>query len=215
MTSPSNSPNCSPTSTTACPTTTPSSAWPRPCPGSLSDPSPGCWAPRSRAAIWAAQLGLPYAFADFINPHGSDIAAVLPDRLHADAGAAAGRTAVAVWALCAPTDEEAEYLVSSSRMSMRMLRRGQLIAVPSPERAVEFLAREPRRPQDGSRSRRVIIGTPEKVRAGIEQVATEYGAEEVIVVTITYDHAVRRRSYELIADAFGLAPREDLSAAAA
>jgi hypothetical protein len=35
------------------------------------------------------------------------------------------------------------------------------------------------------------------------------------VVTITYDHAARRRSYELIADAFGLAAREDLSAAAA
>ena len=35
--------------------------------------------------------------------------------------------------------------------------------------------------------------------------ASRYGAEEVIVVTITCDHAARRRSYELIADAFGLA----------
>jgi hypothetical protein len=35
-------------------------------------------------------------------------------------------------------------------------------------------------------------------------VAREYGAEEVMVVTITYDHAARRRSYELIAEAFGL-----------
>ena len=43
------------------------------------------------------------------------------------------------------------------------------------------------------------------MRAGIEEVAGEYGAEEVIVVTITYDHAARRRSYELIAEAFGLA----------
>jgi hypothetical protein len=42
------------------------------------------------------------------------------------------------------------------------------------------------------------------VRAGIEAVAAEYGTDEVILVTITHDHAARRRSYELIADAFGL-----------
>jgi hypothetical protein len=35
-------------------------------------------------------------------------------------------------------------------------------------------------------------------------VAAEYGADEVLVVTITHDHAARRRSYELIAGAFGL-----------
>ena len=39
---------------------------------------------------------------------------------------------------------------------------------------------------------------------GIEAVAAEYGAQEVIVVTITHDHEARRRSYELLADAFEL-----------
>jgi hypothetical protein len=42
------------------------------------------------------------------------------------------------------------------------------------------------------------------VRSELEQVAHAYGADEVIVVTITHDHAARRRSYELIAEAFGL-----------
>jgi alkanesulfonate monooxygenase SsuD/methylene tetrahydromethanopterin reductase-like flavin-dependent oxidoreductase (luciferase family) len=51
------------------------------------------------------------------------------------------------------------------------------------------------------------VGTSEKVRAEIEAVAVEYGAEEVIVVTITYDHQARRRSYELLAEAFDLEPR--------
>jgi alkanesulfonate monooxygenase SsuD/methylene tetrahydromethanopterin reductase-like flavin-dependent oxidoreductase (luciferase family) len=54
--------------------------------------------------------------------------------------------------------------------------------------------------------RRGIIGSPEKVRGEVEQLADEYGAEEVIVVTITHDHAARRRSYELLADVFGLEP---------
>jgi len=42
------------------------------------------------------------------------------------------------------------------------------------------------------------------VRTGIEGLASEYGAEEVIVVKITHDHAARRRSYELIAEAIDL-----------
>ena len=48
------------------------------------------------------------------------------------------------------------------------------------------------------------------MRAGIEEAAREYGAEEVIVVGITFDHEARRRSYELIADAFELSaqPRD-------
>ncbi len=55
---------------------------------------------------------------------------------------------------------------------------------------------------------------PEKVRAEIEEVAEQYGAEEVMVVTITFDHAARLRSYELIAEAFGL-EREPAGAGAA
>ncbi len=51
------------------------------------------------------------------------------------------------------------------------------------------------------------------MRAGIEAVAGEYGAEEVIVVTITYDHAARRRSYELIANAFELSAAASIAAA--
>ena len=83
-----------------------------------------------------------------------------------------------------------------------MLRRGRLIAVPPPEAAERFLAarRATRSRCGGGRS----SAPPAQVRAGIEEAAAEYGAEEVIVVTITYDHGARRRSYELIAEAFGL-----------
>jgi len=75
------------------------------------------------------------------------------------------------------------------------------------EMAVEFFRREGKSPSGGRPGRRSILGSPETVRAGIESVAAAYQADEVIVVTITYDHGVRRRSYELIADAFDLEPR--------
>ena len=55
------------------------------------------------------------------------------------------QTAVAVWALAADTDDEAQRLASSSRMTLRELRRGRLIAVPPPETALAYLERERRR----------------------------------------------------------------------
>jgi luciferase family oxidoreductase group 1 len=159
-----------------------------------------------QSAIWAAQLGLPYAFADFINPGGAETAAIYRQRFESGRRLQAQRTAVAVWVLCAPTEDEAQYLATSSRMTLRLLRRGELIPVPPPEKAIEFLAREGASVNGALPGRRGIIGTPEKVRGGIEELASEYGAEEVIVVTITHDHDARKRSYELIAEAFGLEP---------
>ena len=131
-----------------------------------------------QSEIWARELALPYAFADFITP---------------DSGAKAD--AVGVWALAAETDEEAQRLASSSRMTLRLLRQGRLIPVPPPEKALAFLG-------DDVAGRRGIVGTPDAVRARIEEKAAAYGAEEVIVLTITWDHAARRRSYELLAEAF-------------
>jgi luciferase family oxidoreductase group 1 len=168
----------------------------------------------AQSAIWAAQLGLPYAFADFINPGGQEIAKVYRERFQAERELDAPRTSVAAWVLCAETDEQAQYLAASSRMTLTLLRRGQLIPVPPPEKAVEFLQREGKPTTGTLPGRRGIIGSPETVRAGIETLAAEYGAEEVIVVTITHDHGARRRSYELLAATMELAPAPDAGAPA-
>jgi alkanesulfonate monooxygenase SsuD/methylene tetrahydromethanopterin reductase-like flavin-dependent oxidoreductase (luciferase family) len=92
---------------------------------------------------------------------------------------------------------------------MRLLRLGQLIPVPTPEKALEYL-RSIGQPTDSgfTEGRRGVIGSPDTVRAKLHEVADSYGAEEVIVVTITHDHEARKRSYELIAEAVGLEPRE-------
>jgi luciferase family oxidoreductase group 1 len=158
-----------------------------------------------QSAIWAAQLALPYAFADFINPGGEEIARDYRQRFaEAHASPHYPTTAVAAWVLCAETDEEAQRLAASSRMTLTLLRRGQLVPVPPPEEAIAFLEREGKPVSGSLPGRRGIIGSPETVRAEIEKLAADYGADEVIIVTITYDHAARRRSYELIAEAMGL-----------
>jgi luciferase family oxidoreductase group 1 len=166
--------------------------------------SPELWLLGSspQSAIWAGELGLPYSFADFINPAGAEIAALYRERFTPSHELAAPRLAIAVSTICAATDAEAERLAASSRMAIVQLRRGRPGAVPPVEKALEFLSSVV--PSEVSGARRFVVGSPERVRAGLEDVAAEYGAEEVAVVTITYDHQARRRSYELIASAFGL-----------
>jgi luciferase family oxidoreductase group 1 len=159
-----------------------------------------------QSAIWAAELALPYAFADFINAGGADIAALYRERFaeHEHAGGVKPRTAVAVWVICADSDEQAQRLAASGRMTFTLLRRGELIAVPPPEEAIEFLAND--KPAPGAErsrgQRRAVVGTPDAVRAELEDVAAKYGADELIAVNILYDHQARRRSYELLAEAF-------------
>jgi luciferase family oxidoreductase group 1 len=169
---------------------------------------PECWLLGSsqQSAIWAAELAMPYAFADFINAGGAEIAALYRERFaeHEHPAGAKPRTAVAIWVICAEDDDEAQRLAASGRMTFTLLRRGELIAVPPPEKALAYLAEQGA--SDGLGGRRGIIGSPATVRAGLEELASAYGAEEVIVVTITYDHAARRRSYELLAEAFDLTP---------
>ena len=156
------------------------------------------------SCIWAAELGLPYVFADFINPGGAAIARHYRHNFCPSELLRVPRTSVAAWVICAETDAEAERHSFSFRMMMTLLFRGQPIPVPTPERAERFLAEEGLMPASTPPNRRMITGTPARVREAIEALARDYEAEEVFVVNIMHDHAARRRSYELIAEAFGI-----------
>jgi luciferase family oxidoreductase group 1 len=157
-----------------------------------------------QSAIWAAQLGIPYAYADFISPAGAEKAHTYREQYAPSHRAPAARVLAAVAAICAETDEEANRLAVSLRMVITLLLQGQLIAVPPVEKAERWLAAHGLPTNAMPPGRRAVVGSPETVRAGLEEVARAYGAEELMIVTITHDHAARRRSYELIADAFGL-----------
>jgi len=176
-------------------------------PGGTERPEPWLLGSSPQSGLWAADTGLPYAFADFINPHGAEIARRYRAEFEPSVWRASAEAMVAVWAVCADSDEDARRLAASSVMSFKLLQRGQLIPVPPIEKALRFLDAEravPPAAAGAPRTRRRVVGSPETVRAGLEQVARDYEADEVMVVTITFDHVARRRSYELIAEVFGL-----------
>jgi len=157
-----------------------------------------------QSAIWAAELGLPYCFADFINPQGAVLTrqyalAFTPSPAHP-----AAQPAVAAWVVCADTDEEAEELSLSARMMLSFLHRGRLIAVPTVNAARRFFEQDKSALPILSAARRFITGSPATVRQAIEDLAEEYGAQEVLLVNILHDHQARRRSYELVAREFEL-----------
>jgi luciferase family oxidoreductase group 1 len=172
------------------------------------EPQPSLLGSSPQSAVWAAELGLPYVFADFINPAGEPYAAFYREHFVPSTRQGAPRepdVAVCAWAVCAETREEAIRLSASARMMMLLLFRGQLIPVPPVEQALEFLAHEGAPMETLPVHRRVIAGVPSAVRAALEALAQDYGAGEVFVVNILYDHAARLRSYELLAEACGLA----------
>ena len=155
-----------------------------------------------QSGIWAAELGLGYVFADFINADGAAIATRYRSDFTPSGRLAQPQAMVAVWAICAETEDEARRLASSSEMMLTLLHRGRLVAVPPVEEAMAFMEQQGRGlPITGPR-RRMILGTPGAVRPAIEAVAQEYGAQEVMLVNILHDHEARKRSYELIAGAF-------------
>jgi luciferase family oxidoreductase group 1 len=178
-------------------------------PGEPEVPEPWLLGSSEQSALWAGELGLRYAFADFINPRGAPIAATYRRSFVAGKRLAEPYLAVAVRAIVAATEEEAQRLSASWRMAFDLLRRGRPIAVPPPDKAQRYLDLHAEERGGSGGDQRRLAGTPDQVRAEVEEIAADYGAEEAIVVTITHDHEARRRSYELLAAEFGLAATDE------
>ena len=165
------------------------------------------------SSIWsataAAQLGLPYAFAHFINPEPTRAAIEYYHSHVTAAGVSVPQTILALGVICADTEAEAQRLNASMRLR-RVIR--ELGAdpgpIPTPEEALARLGPGPDQgiPEEGEWPR-YIVGAPEQVRAKLVRMAKELRVKELMVVTVVHDHEARRRSHQLLAEIFGLAPR--------
>ena len=157
----------------------------------------------------AAQVGLPYAFAHFIDS-SSTRSAIEYYRSHfvRSGHLFAPRTILAVGAICADTEAEAQRLFASVRLFIRRIRTGGRGPIPTPEQALAELgdSTDPGRRDDGEWPR-VFVGDAEQLHARIGVMADELRVDEVMVVTVVHDHRARIRSHELLAQAFDLKPR--------
>jgi len=150
----------------------------------------------------AAQLGLPFSFAHFINPRDGDEVTRAYRRNFRAGRESVPRTMVCTFLICADTDQEAERLAAP--IDLRRLHMALNIDTPIPtdaEAAQQRYSTEQQRYVMSQRAR-AIIGSPATCRAALESMASRYEADEVMVLTITGSYATRMRSYELLVDAF-------------
>lgn len=150
-------------------------------------------------------LGLPFAFAHHFSAANTlpalDLyrASFRPSEVLAEPYALIG-----VAALAAEEEREARRQVLTGALSMVRLRTGRPGLVPSPEEAEAYPFSERERDFVDSWLGNVIHGTPDAVRQGLDDLAKRTGADELMITANAHGGAARLRSYELIADAYGL-----------
>lgn len=153
----------------------------------------------------AAQLGLRFAFAHFINPRGGDLVTrAYRERFRPSAREAAPAAIVCVFVICAEDDARAERLAASVDLRRLHMALGQDTPVPTLAEAEGHEYSDEERRYVLAQRERAVIGGPEKCRRELEALAGRYAADEVMALTITGDYASRLRSYELLARACGL-----------
>lgn len=158
-----------------------------------------------QSAQLAALTGTAYSFAHFIAGEGGPAAVSAYKRLFRPSPwLAAPRASAAVFVVCADTEAEARRLAQSRELFILGLYTGRHGPYPSVEEAeaYPYTARDLAILEHARR--RTIAGSPETVRDNLRAFAREHDVEELIVVTITHDPKARRRSYELLAEAFDL-----------
>jgi luciferase family oxidoreductase group 1 len=157
------------------------------------------------SAQLAGRLGFPFAFA-----HHFSAANTLPalelyrNSFEPSEVLEQPYAMVAVGAIAADTEEDAELSARAGGLMMLRLRTGRPGLFPSPEEA----ARHPFTPQEehfvASWQENVVRGTGDEVRQGLDDLQKRTEANELMITTNAHGHERRLRSYELIARAYDL-----------
>ena len=159
------------------------------------------------SAQLAAAIGVGFSFAHHFATHDATAAMRTYRERFRPSGWRQGPHAIlAVAAICAETDDEAERLAATVDLAFVRRARGEYLPLSSPEQAVAYPYTTADRERIRQNRARLFVGSPASVRDRLSVVVEATRADEVMITTMVYDHATRRRSYELIAAAFGVKP---------
>jgi luciferase family oxidoreductase group 1 len=157
------------------------------------------------SAQLAAMLGLRYAYAHHIVPENALTSLrIYRENFKPSAHLAAPETLLCVSVLCAETDERAAELARPMELTLLRFRQGRMTRFPSVAEATDYPYTPEERNVIALSRERFFAGSPDHVRKHITSLADRAGVSEIMITTMTHDHADRRRSYELLAEAFSL-----------
>jgi luciferase family oxidoreductase group 1 len=153
------------------------------------------------SAQLAASLGLPFAFAAHFAPdYMQEAARMYREQFRPSAELRRPHLMIAVQAIVADSDEAARRLFTTPQQRFLRLIRNQSVELQPPVDSMNGLWTESERAAVESRSAAAIVGSDVTVKAGLEKLIEQIGADEVIVVTDTYEHKDRLASYARVAD---------------
>ena len=157
------------------------------------------------SAQLAAHVGAGFSFAH----HFSDFDPVMPMTMYRQhfrpsPSRATPHAILGCHVVCAETDAEAERLASTVDLNFARRRQGHYLPLPSPEEAAAHEYSPADKALIARNRARLIVGSPATVTARLKPLIESTQADELMVTTMIYDHEARKRSYELLADAFEL-----------
>ena len=158
------------------------------------------------SAHLAAKIGRPYAFASHFAP-GDLLEAIEIYRAEFQPSPALAqpRVMVGVPVVAAESDTQAERLATSMYLRTLGIIRGQREGLQPPVESLEGLWTRGEELAIAERMALMVVGGRERVAEGLQQVIDATQADELILVSETWDRAARLRSYAIIAEAAGLA----------
>jgi luciferase family oxidoreductase group 1 len=157
------------------------------------------------SAELSAQVGMGFAFAHHFASHDAADAMTSYRRHFRPSGWRETPYAIlAVAVIVAETDAEAEQLAASADLNRLLRDRGHYGPLPSVAEAQAFSYTEADRASIARNRSRLFVGSPTTVMEKLTPLIEATEADEVMVITAVYDHAARKRSYELLAETFGL-----------
>ncbi len=149
----------------------------------------------------AAELGLPFAFASHFAPDYLFAALkIYRDHFQPSQTLEKPHAMVAVNAAAAETDDEAAYLFTSLQQAFVNLVRGQPGPLKPPVTTMEGRWNSAEKAHVDRMTRVSVIGSPEVVRLGLENLIEATEADELIVTSPIFDHEARLRSFEIVAN---------------
>jgi luciferase family oxidoreductase group 1 len=152
----------------------------------------------------AGMLGIPFVFANHFDMGGTlDAVAIYRNHFEPSPILDEPYSIVSAATIAAPTAEEAIWLSGPSRLRKFGMRVGQMLPLVSPEQA----AAHPQFEAASQMPSNAVVGTPDEVVAGLDDLVEQTGASELMLYTATFGLAERVRSLELTATAWGLASR--------
>jgi luciferase family oxidoreductase group 1 len=159
------------------------------------------------SAQLAAAIGAGFSFAHHFASH--DALAAMTDyrsRFKPSVALKVPHAILAVAVVCAETGAEAERLASTVDLNFVRRSKGEYLPLASPEEAAAYSLTPIDRERIRHNRARLFVGAPATVRARLDPLIAATQADELMVTTMIYDHSARRRSYELLAELYGLQP---------